>query len=93
MLALLRTDANFLGFTPATCVVSFLIGMSQLIAGLYGKTGTLLDVRREEAFRHGEGADPERHTWTGPNRPHDWEHEPHRELHERYRERQRDRAA
>jgi hypothetical protein len=90
MLALLRTDANFLGFTPATCVVSFLIGMALLLSGLYGKIGTLLDVRNEEAFRHGEGADPEAHRLSSPNKPHDWDHEPHRKLHERYKQRQRD---
>ena len=30
-----------------------------LSAGLYGKTGTDEDVRREEAFRHGQGSDPQ----------------------------------
>jgi hypothetical protein len=91
MLVLLRTDANFLGFTPATCVVSFIIGMALMLSGLYGKTGTLLDVRLEEDFRHGSGADPERHRLSSPNPPHDWEHEAHRRLHERHREHERHR--
>jgi hypothetical protein len=46
MLVLERTDANFLGFTPITSVVSFIIGLVLLIAGLYGKVGSMLDVRR-----------------------------------------------
>jgi hypothetical protein len=77
MLALLRTDLNFLGFTPATCVVSMLIGVALLIAGLYGKVGTAEDVRAEERFRHGKGPDPVRHRLSAPNPPHDWEHDPY----------------
>jgi hypothetical protein len=73
MLLLLRTDANFLGFTVATCVVSMLIGVALLIAGLYGKVGSGTDVQAEEDFRHGRGADPERHRLSAPNPPHDWE--------------------
>jgi hypothetical protein len=38
MLLLLRTDANFLGFSMANCVVSFIIGTVLFAAGLYGKT-------------------------------------------------------
>jgi hypothetical protein len=37
MLALLRTDLNFLGFSVVNCVVSFVIGSVLLTAGLYGK--------------------------------------------------------
>jgi hypothetical protein len=74
MLVALRTDLNYLGFTPATCVVSMLIGMALLIAGLYGKVGTPNDVRAEERFRHGRGPDPARHRLSAPNPPHDWEH-------------------
>jgi hypothetical protein len=85
MLTLLQTSANFLGFTPATCVVSFLIGMALLLSGLYGKTGNLMDVWREEDFRHQIGPDPERHRMHSPNSTHDWEHEPHASLHERAR--------
>jgi hypothetical protein len=53
MMVLMQTSLNFLGFTMATCVVSFVIGMLLLTAGLYGKTGSAEDVRHEEAFRHG----------------------------------------
>jgi hypothetical protein len=55
MMTLLRTNLNFLGFTMTTCIVSFGIGTVLFTAGLYGKTGTSADVRREEAFRHGRG--------------------------------------
>jgi hypothetical protein len=37
MLAVLRTSANFLNFTVATCVVSYIIGLVMLTAGLYGR--------------------------------------------------------
>ena len=56
MLALLETDANVLNFSVATCVVSFVIGLALLIAGLYGKVGTREDAEAEEAFRHRERA-------------------------------------
>jgi Domain of unknown function (DUF4383) len=52
MLALLQTDANFLGFSMINCVVSFVLGMVVFAAGLYGKTGSDEDVAAEEAFRH-----------------------------------------
>jgi Domain of unknown function (DUF4383) len=54
MLCLLQTDANFLNFSVATCVVSFVIGLALVTAGLYGKVGTAEDARAEEAFRHYE---------------------------------------
>ncbi len=76
MLPLIRTSANFLGFTPATCAVSFVIGLALVIAGLYGKVGSLLETRREEDFRHGQGSDPSPHRWHGPNPPTDWQPEP-----------------
>jgi hypothetical protein len=56
MMVLMQTDLNFLGFSIATCIVSFVIGMVLFTAGLYGKVGTDEDVRREEAFRHRPGA-------------------------------------
>jgi O-antigen/teichoic acid export membrane protein len=59
MMLLLQTDLNFLGFSVATCVVSFVIGLVLLTAALYGKVGSDADVRREEAFRHGRGPDPQ----------------------------------
>jgi hypothetical protein len=40
MLGLLRTDANFLGFTMTNCIVSFVLGTAVFAAGLYGRTGT-----------------------------------------------------
>ncbi|GAA5193140.1 hypothetical protein GCM10023322_54390 [Rugosimonospora acidiphila] len=52
MLGLLRTDANFLGFSVVNCVVSFIIGVVVFAAGLYGKTGSDQDVASEESFRH-----------------------------------------
>jgi len=52
MLALLQTDANFLGFSMVNCIVSFILGMVVFAAGLYGKTGSENDVAAEEAFRH-----------------------------------------
>src|SRR5882757_3011344 len=36
MLSVMQTGANLLNFTVATCVVSFLIGLVLLAAGLYG---------------------------------------------------------
>lgn len=56
MLVLLQTTLNLLGFSVTTCVVSFLLGLLLLTAALYGKTGTPTDVVREEAWRHGAGA-------------------------------------
>jgi hypothetical protein len=71
MMILMQTDLNFLGFTMATCLVSFVIGLVLLTAALYGKVGTSEDVRREEAFRHGAGPDPQpEHPLTAPNPPH-----------------------
>jgi hypothetical protein len=70
MLVVERTELNFLGFTPATSIVSFFIGMALLLAGLYGKVGTREDIEDEEAFRHGRGPDPqESHPLTTPNPP------------------------
>lgn len=63
MMTLLQTDANLLGFTMSTCVVSFVIGLVLFAAGLYGKTGTGREAVVEERFRHGVGADPTDHAW------------------------------
>jgi hypothetical protein len=52
-LALLGTDANYLNFSMTTCIVSFVIGMVLLTAGLYGKVGTAREAAAEDAFRHG----------------------------------------
>jgi hypothetical protein len=93
MLVLERTDFNFLGFTPITSIVSFIIGLVLLIAGLYGKVGTMLDLRREEEFRHGRGPDPTQHRLSTPNPPHDWREEPHDWRKDRQLRRERERAA
>ncbi len=39
MLTLLQSGANFLAFSMTNCVVSFVIGLVLLAAGLYGKSG------------------------------------------------------
>ncbi len=39
MLVVLQTSLNILNFTVATCVVSFVIGLVLLTAGLYGRAG------------------------------------------------------
>ena len=53
MLVLQRTSGNFLNFTVATCVVSFVIGMLLFAAGLYGKAGGAEVADAEERYRHG----------------------------------------
>jgi len=63
MMVLMQTDLNFLGFTMSTCIVSFIIGMALLSAGLYGKTGSTSDAALEERFRHGGSPDPTEHSW------------------------------
>jgi hypothetical protein len=93
MLVLERTDANFLGFTPITSVVSFIIGLVLLIAGLYGKVGSMLDVRREEDFRHGRGSDPTHHRLSTPNPPYDWREQPHDWRHDRKERREQEHQA
>jgi hypothetical protein len=71
MLTLLRTSLNLLGFTVATCVVSLVIGMVLLTAGLYGQVGSIEKERDEEGFRHGTATDPQHHLLIGahPVRP------------------------
>ena len=51
MLALLQTDANVLNFSVATCVVSFVISLVLLTAGLYSKVGSAEDVTAEESYQ------------------------------------------
>jgi Domain of unknown function (DUF4383) len=53
MLALLNTDANFLNSSVATAIVSYVIGLVLLTAGLYGKVGSAEDAHAEEEFRIG----------------------------------------
>jgi hypothetical protein len=71
MMTLLQTDANFLNFTMATCVVSFILGLVMLAAGLYGRVGSPEQQYAEEAYRHG-GVDPMGHAWQ------DEQEQPHR---------------
>jgi len=72
MLIFLNSSLNFLGFTPATCIVSLIIGLVLLVCGLYGKVGLDEDVHREEQFRHGRGRDPNpAHRYSAPNAPYD----------------------
>jgi len=52
MLTLLRTDANFLGFTMANVIVSFIIGIVLFAAGLYGKSGSAELAAAQEHERH-----------------------------------------
>jgi hypothetical protein len=54
MLALLQTDANFLGFSMVNCIVSFVFGVITLAAGLYGKAGSPEAARAEHHFTHGD---------------------------------------
>ena len=67
MMALLQTDANFLNFQMATCIVSFVIGLVLFTAGLYGRTGTLIQMEHEEDFRTRYAHDPEQHNWAIPD--------------------------
>jgi hypothetical protein len=53
MMVLLRTDLNYLGFTMTTCIVSFVIGLVLLTAGLYGQVATADREAYEDRFRHG----------------------------------------
>jgi hypothetical protein len=63
MMILLQTGLNFLGFTMATCIVSFIIGLVLFAAGLYGQTGPDRNAEVEEEFRHGLRPDTEEHAW------------------------------
>jgi hypothetical protein len=72
MLGLLQTEANFLNFRVATCIVSFGIGLVLLVAGLYGKVAPKHIEAREEHFRMHHGEDPHDHKWAyhgAPPRP------------------------
>lgn len=54
MMTLLRTEANLLNFAMVNCIVSFLIGLALLLAGMYGKTGPPEFAAVEERLRCGE---------------------------------------
>ena len=51
MLGLLQTDLNILNYTVATCVVSFVIGLVLLTAGLYTRVGPAEEDAAEERRR------------------------------------------
>ena len=53
MMVVMQTDLNVLGFTMATCVVSFIIGLVLFTAGLYGKVASPERAAYEDRFRHG----------------------------------------
>jgi hypothetical protein len=56
-LAFMHTKANLLNFNVSTCVVSFILGTTLMLSGLYGKRGTADQAAEEDAFRHsGRGA-------------------------------------
>lgn len=53
MLALLRTDANFLNFSMSTVIVSLIFGLIFLATGLYDKVGPEDAAGDEERYRRG----------------------------------------
>jgi Domain of unknown function (DUF4383) len=72
MLALLETNANFLNFQVATCIVSFVIGTVLFTAGLYCRSGSHFVEHVEEHFRTHYEPDPDGHHWKiaeSPPRP------------------------
>ena len=50
-LAVLRTDANALNYSVSTSIVTMLIGVVLLMAGLYGKVGTDEEARASQHAR------------------------------------------
>src|SRR5690606_33078792 len=58
MMLVQRTDANLLNFAMPNVIVSLVIGMVLLHAGLYGKTGPPEMAQWEEQFRHSEAGEP-----------------------------------
>lgn len=66
MMIFMQTDLNVLGFTIATCIASFIIGLVLLLAGLYGQVGPAHQARGEEDYRHG-GPDPQTHIFGRDN--------------------------
>ena len=55
-LATSRTDANFLKFTIATVVVTYLIGLVLITAGLYSTTATAQEASAPRHVREGRPA-------------------------------------
>ena len=52
-LAANRTDANIFGFSVSTVIVTYLVGLVLVTAGLYSKIGTPEAALREAAAAHG----------------------------------------
>jgi hypothetical protein len=52
-LAVSRTDANFLGFSVATVIVTYIAALVLITSSLYGKVGTSEDAQAEHAAAHG----------------------------------------
>lgn len=59
MMTLLHTDANLLNFGMPNVIVSLLIGMLLLHAGLYTKLGPPEQAQAEENYRHSRVGDEE----------------------------------
>jgi hypothetical protein len=55
MLAFLQTSLNLLNFTVSTCVVSFVLGLVMLTAGMYTRHGPVEAQRAVEIHRHDTG--------------------------------------
>jgi Domain of unknown function (DUF4383) len=55
-LATSRTDANFLKFTIATVVVTYLVGLALVLAGLYTKVGASEEAGAPRQVREGRTA-------------------------------------
>ncbi|HEY8472794.1 MAG TPA: DUF4383 domain-containing protein [Natronosporangium sp.] len=53
MMTVLHFDLNVLNFSLSNCVVSFIIGLVLLHAGLYGKSGSPEQAEAEERLRRG----------------------------------------
>lgn len=50
-LAVMRTDANYLNFTMSTVIVTMVLGLVLLMAGMYGKVGTEEQARASREAR------------------------------------------
>jgi hypothetical protein len=50
-IAVIRTDANYIGFTMATAIVMMSLGLVLFMAGMYGKVGTAEEARRAHEAR------------------------------------------
>jgi hypothetical protein len=55
-LAAIRTDANFLDFSVATVIVSYLAGLALILAGLYSKTAPVEQTSAPRQVREGRTA-------------------------------------